>query len=117
MSDVRCWLPCILAIGVYEPYTVLRKKLRETPPHGGVSILGQECALSAHLVQERGRQHIDVSSKPIDAHAAKLCENSGEGGAARIDVVEIEVERLLFCGKQHHPKTLVIEFLDDEHRP
>jgi hypothetical protein len=38
-------------------------------------------------------------------------------GKARIVVIEIEVERLLFGGKRRHPKTLVVEFLDDEHRP
>jgi hypothetical protein len=70
-----------------------------------------------YLIQQRGRQDIDISSKPIDAHEAQLCEHGGDGSAAWIIVIEIEVERLLFGGKRHHPKNLVVEFLDDEHRP
>jgi hypothetical protein len=63
---------------------VLRKELRETPLHGGVSILEQECTkLSAQLIEQLGRQDIDISSKPIDAYESQLCEHGCDGGVGK----------------------------------
>ena len=96
---------------------MLREKLREAPLNGGVSILRQECTKAgAHIAQQRGRQYIDVSSKAIDTYEAQLCEDGGDGGTARVVVIEIEVERLLFCRKRYDPKNLVVEFFDHKDR-
>jgi hypothetical protein len=91
---------------------VLRKKLRETPLHGGVSILRQEDAEAvAHLAQKRGGKRVDISLKTINAYETQLCEHRGDGSTAGVIVVKIEVERLLFCRKRHNPKNFVVKFL------
>jgi hypothetical protein len=40
-----------------------------------------------------------------------LCEQGGDGGAARVVVIEIEIERLLFRRERHDPENFIVEFL------
>jgi hypothetical protein len=78
----------------------------------GFRFLGQECAkLSAYLAQEHGREHIDISSEPVDAHKTQLCEDGGDRGTARFVIVEIEVERLLLRVSGTIQKISLLNFL------
>ena len=88
------------------------------PRFGGVSILRQEGPKScAHQGKLRGRKDIHVSAKAIDADQTHLCKHSGDGGAARVVVIEIEIERLLFRRERHDPENFIVEFFNDKYRP
>jgi hypothetical protein len=88
------------------------------PAFGGVSISRQECPKSCvHQGKLRGRKDIHVSAKAIDADQTHLCKHGGDGGAARVVVIEIEIKRLLFRRERHDPENFIVEFFNDKYRP